>query len=188
MEVLRLFHQVKKNLIPILLLAGLTAAYGAFVAGSEAELPERVAVHFGPDGHANGWAARHQAVKSFENFMIFPAIFLLLALVMEVAPVSTFHLPYGEYWLAPQRRAQTVATISRHVIWMGCLLQGFLAGIYWLTIDANRQKSPHLPFLFLPLLLGFLLAMAVCLISLLRPFYQPPAGAIKNRSDGPWKD
>lgn len=171
---------MRKNLIPILVLAGMTAAYGAFVTGGEAQLPERVAVHFGMDGHADGWAHRHQAVKSFENFMFVPAIFLLLALVMEVSPVSAFHLPYGEYWLAPERRAQTVATISRHVIWMGCLMQGFLAGIYWLTIDANRQTTPHLPFLFLPLLLGFLLAMAICVISLLRPFYKPPAGAIRT--------
>jgi len=188
MEVLWLFYQVKKNLIPMLLLVGLTAAYRAFVASSEAQLPERMAVHFRMDGHADGWAHRHQAVKSFENFMIFPAIFLLLALVMEVAPVSAFHLPYGQYWLAPERRAQTVATIARHVIWMGCLMQGFLAGIYGLTIDANRQTSPHLPFLFVPLLLGFLLAMAICVISLLRPFYKPPAGAVKNLRAGPWKD
>jgi len=172
----------------MLLLVGLTAAYGAFVAIGEAQLPERVAVHFGPNGHANGWATRHQAAMSFEKLMFVPAIFLLLALVMEVSPVSAFHLPYGEYWLAPERRAQTVATISRHVLWMGCLMQGFLAGIYGLTIQANHETSPHLPFLFLPLLLGFLLAMAVCLVSLLRPFYKPPAEAIKNMRAGPWKD
>ena len=61
-------------------------------------------------------------------------------------------------------------SVFPHVIWMGCLRQGFLAGIYWLTIQANRQTQPHLPFLFLPLLLGFLLATPVWAISLLRPF------------------
>ena len=168
---------MKRNLAPILALAGLTVAYAALVLGTATALPERVAVHFGWHGRADGWADRLQATVAFETLMVVPAIFLLLAFLMQIMPAGAFNLPHRDYWLAPERRAQTVAVCARQVIWMGCLMDLFLAGIYALTIEANRLTPPRLPAgLFLLLLLGFLTATGVWTWRFLRRFYHPPTG------------
>jgi uncharacterized membrane protein len=166
---------MKNNLVPILVLVALTAAYALFVAGGAAQLPERVAVHFGINGQADGWADRHQATMFFELLTVVPAIFVVLALAMGIMPAGAFNLPHRDYWLAPERRAQTVALISRQLIWMGCLMVLFLTGVFWLTIQANRLASPQLPMAgFLALLAAFLTATAVWTILFLRRFFKPP--------------
>ncbi len=166
---------MKDNLVPVLVLVLLTAAYALFVAGAATQLPERVAIHFGINGQADGWADRHQATMFFEMLTVVPAIFLVLALVMGVMPAGAFNLPHRDYWLAPERRAQTVALISRQLIWMGCLMVLFLAGVFGLTIEANRLASPQLPMTgFLALLVAFLTATAVWTILFLRRFFKLP--------------
>ena len=166
---------MKNNLVPVLVLVLLTAAYALFVAGAATQLPERVAVHFGANGHADGWADRQEATRLFEILTAVPAIFLVLALVMGVMPAGAFNLPHRDYWLAPERRAQTIALVSRQLIWMGCLMVLFLAGVFWLTIQANRLASPQLPMAgFLVLLVAFLTATAVWTIRFLRRFFKPP--------------
>jgi uncharacterized membrane protein len=166
----------KKNLVPILVLVLLTAGYAALVIGGAPQLPERVAIHFGADGSANGWANRNQATFIFETLTIGPVIFLILALVMRLMPAGAFNLPNRDYWLAPERRTQTIAAISRQLIWMGCLMVVFLAGVYWLTIEANRLTPPHLPMnLFWPLVLGFLAATGVWTTLFLLRFKKPSA-------------
>lgn len=167
---------MKNNLTPMFVLILLTAGYALFVFGGAPQLPDRVAIHFGLSGQADGWANRDHAILIFEALMVVPAIFLLLAAAMEFFPNGAFNLPNRDYWLAPERRAQTVAAVSRQMIGMGCLMVLFLAGIFWLTIEANRLTPPRLPMnLFLPLLIGFLAATAVWTIRFLRRFKKPPA-------------
>jgi uncharacterized membrane protein len=167
---------MKKNLLPVFVLLLLTAAYAAWIAHGTAQLPDRVAIHFGADGRANGWAHRTQAAQIFETLVIVPVILLALALVMRVMPTGAFNLPHRDYWLAPERRKETVAAISGQLIWMDCLLVAFLAGIYQLTIEANRLAPPHLPMnLFLALVIGFILATILWTILFLRRFFNVPA-------------
>lgn len=167
---------MKNNLVPIFVLVLLTAGYALLVLGGAAHLPERVAIHFGLDGRANGWADRQQATLMFETLIVVPVIFLLLALAMEIMPAGAFNLPNRDYWLAPERRAQTVAVISRMVLWIGCLMVLFLAGIFGLTMEANHLTPPHLPMnLFLAPLIGFLAGTGVWTILFLRRFKKPSA-------------
>jgi hypothetical protein len=167
---------MKRNLVPVLALALLSVGYVALVAGSAPWLPERVAIHFGPGGMANHWTDRSQTIWFFEILTAVPAIFAGLAVVMRWLPAGAFNLPHRDYWLAPERRAQTVAVISRQLIWMGCLVVLFLAGVYGLTIQANHVSPPHLPMdLFWALTGGFLAGVAAWSIAFIRHFTKPPA-------------
>lgn len=166
---------MKNNLVPILVLALLTLGYALFVLDAAQQLPDQVAVHFGPGGQANRWTNRAETTAFFEKLTFVPAIFLLLSLVMRWLPAGLFNLPHRNYWLAPERRAQTVSVISRQLIWIGCLMILFLAGIYWLTIQANRATPAQLPMgLFLPLLGAFLAGTIIWSIVFIRRFSKVP--------------
>ncbi|HEU5396877.1 MAG TPA: hypothetical protein VFV81_06905, partial [Verrucomicrobiae bacterium] len=112
----------------------------------------------------------------FEAIALVPGIFLLLALLMRVLPAWTFNLPNRDYWLAPERRDQTVAVIAGQLLWLACLMILFLAGIFGLTVEANRLTPPHLPMNhFLPLLGCFVGGSLVWTFAFLRRFRKPSA-------------
>ncbi|HLX95582.1 MAG TPA: DUF1648 domain-containing protein [Verrucomicrobiae bacterium] len=162
---------MKRNLVPVLVLTLLSAGYLVLVGGSAAWLPEQVAIHFGPGGAADRWIDRSQTIWFFETLTVVPVIFVALAMVMRWFPAGVFNLPRRDYWLAPERRAQTVGIISRQLIWMGCLVVLFLAGVYYLTIQANRATPARLPVnLFLPLLGAFLAGTTTWSIVFIRRF------------------
>ena len=166
---------MKKNLVPCLVLVSLTVGYGLMVMAGAPQLPERVAIHFGALGRANGWTGRDQAAMFFEALTVVPVIFLVLATAMHVLPAGLFNLPHRDYWLAPERREETVATVSRQLIWMACLMTLFLAGIFWLTVIANRLAPPRLPMdWFVLLLIAFLGSTAVWTILLIARFSKIP--------------
>ncbi len=167
---------MKKNAVPIAVLGLLCAGYLIFIAGSASLLPERVATHFGVGGEANGWMSRSGALAFFGGLGVgLPLFFTVLSLMTGLVPARFVNLPHREYWLSPERRAQTRAYISRQMIWMSCLMVLFLAGIHYLTILANRATPPHLPMgLFLALTGGFLSGVVVWSIVFIRHFLKTP--------------
>jgi uncharacterized membrane protein len=168
---------MKNNPTPYVVLALLCAVYLAFVAGSMLLLPERVAIHFDGAGHANNWTDRSALLILFGGLGVgAPIFFVGSGLLVGLVPDGMVNLPHREYWLAPERRAQTRAYLSGQMAWMGCLALLFLAGIYGLTILANRLTPQRLPMvLFLPLVAGFLAGTIVWTIVLLRHFSMPKA-------------
>ena len=167
---------MKKNCIPILGLGLLCAGYLIFIAGSASLLPERMATHFGGGGEANGWMSRSADLVFFGGLGVgLPLFFIVLSLVIGLVPTRFVNLPHREYWLSPERREQTRAYISRQMIWMGCLMVLFLAGIHCLTILANRATPPHLPMgLFLMLTGGFQSGVVGWSIVFTRHFLKTP--------------
>ncbi len=166
---------MKRNLAPVLALVLLSVGYMVLIAGSASLLPERVAIHFGLGGEVDRWTSRSQTIGFFEVLTVVPLIFVVLALVLRWSPAGAFNLPHRDYWLAPERRAQTVSLISRQLMWMGCLTVLLLAGIYGLTILANRLTPARLPMnLFLPLLGGFLAGVTIWSIVFVRHFTKVP--------------
>ena len=163
---------MKKNTVPFVVLGLLCAGYLIFIAGSASLLPARVASHFGVGGEANGWMSRSADLIFFGGLGLgLPLFFIVLSLVTGLLPARFVNLPHREYWLSPERLAQTRAYISRQMIWMSCLMILFLAGIHYLTILANRATPPHLPMgLLLALTGGFLSGVAVWSIVFFRHF------------------
>jgi len=121
--------------------------------------------------------SRSSALMFFEIMGLgIPIFFVGIGLLTALVPAGLVNLPHREYWLAPERRAQTRAYISCQMAWMGCLALLFFAGIYCLTIRANHLTPPHLPMnLFLPLVVGFLAAVAAWTVIFMRHFAKPTA-------------
>lgn len=168
---------MKRNALPFLVLVLVCLGYVVFIAATMSLLPERVAMHFGLGGRADNWMSRNGAVVFFVGMgWGMAGLFVVLGLVMNWMPNWTFNLPNRDYWLAPERRAETVAFLSRQLIWLGCPMILFLCGIYWLTILANRATPAQLPMnLFLLLLAGFLMTIGIWCIRFMRYFAKRPA-------------
>src|SRR5271156_6894280 len=99
------------NMRIALLLLALCA--GTYVWVSGAALPDMVASHFGPSGTANGFMAR----ASYVHFMLVLIVALPLSLgllpgLLVGLPGVRINLPNRDYWLAPSRRAATIAALQ----------------------------------------------------------------------------
>ena len=122
--------------IPLAVLVVLTCASIAFFVFFGPDFPPTMAVHFGIGGHANGEMDRVQFIVlgSFLSFMLPAFIAAMVGVLPRVLPVSMLSLPNKEYWLAPERREQTLDGLLWLGLWLGCLVQAFLMivniGIY----------------------------------------------------------
>lgn len=135
-------------------------------------LPDRLASHFAASGAPNGWMAKSQ-------FFILYAVMLLPALAVEFRvgrqiakkPNARLRLPNKQYWLAPERRAETFAYFESFFAWYGCaflFLEVFAMG---LAMRANFDTPPRLPTApVVSALVGFTLFNVVAIMAMLRRF------------------
>ncbi|HEY1422032.1 MAG TPA: DUF1648 domain-containing protein [Candidatus Acidoferrum sp.] len=142
------------------------------------QMPERMASHFAADGRANGWQSRD-------------VFFLLMLLVSSTSAIVGFlaprqiaarsntriNLPHRDYWLASERREQTMQFISATMAWFACGILFVLISGTFLALRANlgpehRFNSEAM----LAVLGGFLLGLLGLLVRLVRHFQKVPAG------------
>jgi uncharacterized membrane protein len=149
--------------IVVRLLFGLSVVVAPIVVWTtSAQLPARVASHFAKGGYANGFMG-HDAYVLFMLAMttLLPLVVVAcIGLVPRVA-TSSLSLRYREHWLAPQRRAETMATLATWGCAFGVLLVLFLTGIHFLTLEANARTPPRLDEgAFFAVLVAFLVLLA----------------------------
>ncbi|MGA7796649.1 MAG: DUF1648 domain-containing protein [Candidatus Acidiferrales bacterium] len=135
-------------------------------------LPDRLASHFGASGMPNGWMTKSQ-------FFITFAIVLLPALAVEFwvshrianKPDAKLRLPNKEYWLAPERRAETFAYFDSFFAWYGCAFLFAEVFAMGLAMRANFDTPPQLPTgPIVSVIAGFVLFNIVAVIAMLRRF------------------
>jgi uncharacterized membrane protein len=138
-------------------------------------LPDRVASHFAASGMANGWMTKTQ-------FMVMYGVVLLPALAIEFwvshrianQPDARINLPNKEYWLAPERRAETFAYFDSFCAWYGCAFLFVAAFAMGLAMRANFDSPPQLP--TVPIvsdIAGFVLFNVAAVIAMFRRFSSP---------------
>ncbi len=158
---------VRATTVLLLLLAALTAAQ---IAWYLPRLPPRVASHFDGSGTPNGWSTpRTFAVTHAFVFGVLLVTLGGIPFALPLFPDSSINLPNKDYWLAPERRARTMATIGAYVqaIAVGALL--LVAIVIQATVRANLVGSPRLPAaaigpviaVFVILELGIVVAMSL---------------------------
>ena len=138
-------------------------------------LPAVVGQHFGGDGRANGWASRDAFfILSWTVLLVISAIFMFTPRVLRTAPVSLINLPHKDYWLAPERKEESLRFLERDMEWMGVMTVGFIALVLHLAIRANLNPEHRLengP--FVTLLVAFLVATTGWIVRLYRRFPNP---------------
>jgi serine/threonine-protein kinase len=134
-----------KRTLPWFLFVGLILFAAVFVPLTAGALPARVASHFAGSGAANGYMSR----SGYVVFMLVFSIGLPLGLVVFLTALfrhatSLINLPNRAYWLAPERREETVAFLVNHAAWFGSLLVAFASFVHWLVVAANTAQPPRL--------------------------------------------
>jgi hypothetical protein len=83
-------------------------------------------------------------------------------------------LPNRDYWLAPERIAQTRSMLVAHGVWFGSLLVAMVCFAHWLELDAQRRVPPQLSNAALEVgLLVFFLIAGGWILGLLIAFRRP---------------
>ena len=141
------------------------------VAATYARMPERVASHFGADGVANGWTSRDGYVWFMVGIATLVSLTILAAFgSVRYLPSAHVNIPRRDYWLAPERRAETARTLMRSGLLMVGLNSLFFLAIHLLVVAANQSQAPKLSSAVWALLVAFLAATGVLLFKLYRRF------------------
>jgi hypothetical protein len=144
----------------------------AFVWFTSLRLPGVVASHFGSAGIANGFMPHGYYVCFMLSFVVgLPVLLVFLPWLAMANPKARMRLPRGDYWLAPERRAETVAFLRNRALWFGAMLVVFLCYAHWLVVLANEVNPARLSgSWFIGGLIALGAAMLVWLTSLLGHF------------------
>lgn len=141
-----------------------------------AHLPATVATHFNGSGQANGWVSRgtHTALH-LVTLLFISAVIQAIVWLNTRLPKELVNLPHRDYWLAPERAAQSHAWIGAWVLFLGCALLLFFIGLFDLVYRANFQTPSRLNNGVWIYAGGLLVATAVMLIALYGRFGRKPA-------------
>lgn len=123
----------------------LIACAAVFIALSSRSLPPLVAAHFDAAGRANGYLPRGPYVAIL--LLITVVVPLLVVVIPHRAfshPDARINLPNREYWLAPERRPETVRFLARQMSVYAWLVVIFLCFAQWLVVRANALTPPAL--------------------------------------------
>lgn len=144
--------------LPGLILAQLYLLFFVYLAWSGRRLPERVTTHFSLFGRPNNYMRRGVYLVFISIFAMWLPLFGGIWYFLGKAKPDSLHVPHQAYWLAPERIAGTQAYLLSHWLWFACLMAGFVIGLHFVIVRANRQQPARLPWPLLALLLAYLAA------------------------------
>lgn len=153
----------------------MVAATVAETLVSLAVLPDRVAIHFGADGLANGWGSNsvNALLMTATHVFLFCVLYFAAHLV-TVIPPRFINLPNKEYWLSPANRVAAREKIKRFMWRFGVAIFTFFFVTGLLSLQANLVTPARLNLrVFFPALGLFLLYTLWWTMSLYRAFRLP---------------
>lgn len=121
------------------------AAAAVFVGITGAEwLPPVVASHFDASGAANGFMSRGVYVAVM--VVVCGGVPLLLAMAgrwVQSFPDDLINIPNRSWWLAPERRASSLAFLAARLEWLAVAVAVFLCYAHGLVVLANADGVPR---------------------------------------------
>jgi uncharacterized membrane protein len=140
------------------------------------QLPGIIASHFDARGVANGWQTKP---AFFGVFVAMSALSVMigfgLAAIIGAVPMQLINLPNKQYWLAPERRTETLEYLKAYFGWFSCSLYVVMIVAFDYAVQSNlhRDSPPGVSRLWFTLT-GFMGFMIVWLIRLFARFGRPP--------------
>lgn len=162
--------------LPRVLFVVLLVLGPALMWATSGALPDRVATHFGHDGLANGWMSR----DGYRAFMLALGTLVPLFVVVMAGFAPRFagralKVPDPGYWLAPERRAETMSRMLSHACWLGSAMLVFFAGMHLLLVRANATAPPRLPeSAFVAMIVALVIVLLVWIVALRLRFRHTP--------------
>ncbi len=161
---------------PLVLILAVMAIFACQCVYFYPHLPERMATHFGPDGQPNGWMPKATFVITYGMTLFFVLLSCSgTAFLFRVVPSELINLPNKDYWLAPERKASTLATLEPYMLSMSAATGALMICIAQATFKANLTPDPSLGSGPWALLAVYLIFTLLWTVSLLRAFQKPAA-------------
>jgi hypothetical protein len=137
-------------------------AFAAYVWWTMPQLPPHIAIHFGTNGVPNNWATPAEYVR-FTLIMgaAVPAFILGIFALVRFGDGSLMNIPHKDYWLAPERRKETMDFVLARGCVFTALFIGFFAGVHYFILVANAQAPVMLPGKYVGWVGGCFLAAAI---------------------------
>jgi uncharacterized membrane protein len=155
-------------LIALLVVIVLQVAYYA------PKLPDTVASHFGPSGQADGWSSKTTFLALYGGVVVITiGPILLLPWLLRYIPDDLINMPHKEYWLAPERREETLRTVGVYLLWIGVGTLMLISHLMGETFATNLEPEPHLRDTFWWALGLYLAFVAVWCVVFVRHFRRP---------------
>lgn len=161
---------------PSLLLWAATATTLAVLTVVTGELPERVPTHFDAAGRADGWSTPLGFALGMGGLSLgLTALFFLLSLLVPRTPSGLINLPHRDFWLAPERRKESLRSVADRLCALGAGTQVLVLGLVLYCVRASRSQEPQTgpdrtTWIFL---LGYLAFVAAWIVALHRRFPRP---------------
>ena len=159
------------------------AAYAAIHFPSYySKLPDVVASHFNRRGMANGWQTKPAFFTVFVGVSVLAAVIGFgIPRIISAMPPQLINLPNKQYWLAPDRLAETQALLNNYFAWFGCavFLVIILTFDYAIQSNLRSENRPDISRMWY-ILAGFLAFVAVWIIRLLTRFLRTPQEKLRS--------
>lgn len=128
---------------PLLVL--LAAAGLAFVFVTSARLPVIAATRFDLGGAPNVFMTR-QGYRWLMGFLAgaVPLVVAFLPALIGRRWPQLLNIPNREYWLAPERRADTLASVESRTMLLAAVMIAFMCFTHWLVLEANAAVPMQL--------------------------------------------
>lgn len=139
-------------------------------------LPEVVPSHFDGLGRPNGWMSRQALIALYLGMLVGTSLLLSgITSIVSRSPTSMVNLNHKEYWLAPERAAETWAYLDRQLGWMAVATSALLVAVFELTFRASIAPDHRMSAAAMGTVLGvYLTWTAVWTIRLIARFEQVP--------------
>lgn len=156
------------------LLLGLVALSLFEAARQWRAAPAVVPSHFDAAGRPNAWSPRNEFFELQVGVTLgIAALFVGLPMLLKGMPAGLINLPNKAYWLAPDRREETMERLSSFLDVFALATVLLLLAVFELSYRASRGGSLD-PGAFLPVLLSYLVFTAGWTVAMIRAFARVP--------------
>ncbi|HEX5854318.1 MAG TPA: DUF1648 domain-containing protein [Thermoanaerobaculia bacterium] len=136
--------------------------------------PDRVPSHFDAAGRPNAWSSRDEFFTLQVGVTLGVAALLIgMPWLLKFTPTSLINLPNKSYWLAPERREETMDRLASYFDVFASATVLLLLAVFELTSLASRGGGLSTNF-FLPVLVSYLVFSAGWTVALIRAFANAP--------------
>jgi uncharacterized membrane protein len=128
--------------LPRLLFWFLVAAAAVQILIYYPQLPGRLASHFNGAGTPNGWQTKTAFFSFYVGGIVLATVLCFgVPKLIGAMPTSAINLQNKEYWLAPERRAETLAYLANFFGWFACAVFFVELAAFHFAIAANLHAK-----------------------------------------------
>jgi uncharacterized membrane protein len=135
---------MSSRLAPIIIFVLLCLALAGTVAYYLPMLPDPLATHFDAAGRANAWSDHTSFVRSVAVLVAITAAIFFGGGLLGRIPDRLINLPNKDYWLASERRDETLAFMCDWLRWFVVLTLALLTLVIGMSLRANLATPPQL--------------------------------------------